>query len=414
MRLTNLTLTGADCRSSARRQFRLHGRDRRQQRRHGKQRPTFPSASATTRSRSDEFDSLGAIWELQSSTLIRRRTRPSQTTSSVGYKNTGFGNDDRYIVEISPPIPSCRMTRSSRGTGTDPAFHHQLYRGYSYQGMHLSGERTICRSCIRFDGVVEFNDVQFQPVDTWLGGGRRQLRRQPDGAGQHDLRPNRRQLRGGALIIDSYALGLENTIYNSDLGICVTRPRRGQQRLREPRRPIYVDYQGVAEGNRSTITPAPVSCSTSACHRREQYDLRQPVGIQFGQYRNSTGHTIINNTIVQDSGEALYLATPNAPRTVFENNIISLTNAVGIVAPANNQVGFVSDYNLFPDRGWRGRGDLERRDVRDAGRFQDCDPVGPQQYRRRSEIRRPRRRRLYLAIQLAGDRPRRSNAALLQ
>jgi hypothetical protein len=111
---------------------------------------------------------------------------------------------------------------------------------------------------------------------------------------------------------------------------------------------IYVDYQGVAEGNIVHDNPSPgflLDNPNVTVENNTIYD--NAVGIQLGQYRNSTGHTIINNTIVQDSGEALYIATPNAPSTVFENNIISLTNAVGIVAAANNQVGLVSDYNLF-------------------------------------------------------------------
>ena len=50
---------------------------------------------------------------------------------------------------------------------------------------------------------------------------------------------------------------------------------------------------------------------------------------------------------MQSGGWALNLATSGATGTTFEDNILSLTNAVGIVAPAADQTGFVSDYNLW-------------------------------------------------------------------
>ncbi len=70
-------------------------------------------------------------------------------------------------------------------------------------------------------------------------------------------------------------------------------------------------------------------------------------GIQVGQYTNSTNHVIVNNTIVQSSGVALNLYSGSASYTTFYDNILSLSNAVGIVAPQVAQVGFVSDYNLY-------------------------------------------------------------------
>ena len=70
-------------------------------------------------------------------------------------------------------------------------------------------------------------------------------------------------------------------------------------------------------------------------------------GIQIGLYSSSTNHSVINNTIVQASGVALNLLSGNATGTTFLDNIVSLQNAVGIVAPEAAQSGFVSDYNLY-------------------------------------------------------------------
>ena len=158
---------------------------------------------------------------------------------------------------------------------------------------------------------------------------------------------------GGALNVGSYAEALNNTVYNSNIGITVS----GTGSLAEGNVVyndtigagvgIEVEGSGTAQGNTiygstyGIIDDGP----TTLVENNTLYG--NTTGIQVGQYTNSTNHVIVNNTIVQSSGVALNLYSGSASYTTFYDNILSLSNAVGIVAPQVAQVGFVSDYNLY-------------------------------------------------------------------
>ena len=158
---------------------------------------------------------------------------------------------------------------------------------------------------------------------------------------------------GGALNVGGYAEALNNTVYNSNIGITVS----GTSSLAEGNVVyndtigagvgIEVEGSGTAQGNTiygstyGIIDDGP----TTLVENNTLYG--NTTGIQVGQYTNSTNHVIVNNTIVQSGGVALNLYSGSASYTTFDDNILSLSNAVGIVAPQVAQVGFVSDYNLY-------------------------------------------------------------------
>ncbi len=161
------------------------------------------------------------------------------------------------------------------------------------------------------------------------------------------------------LIVGSYAEALNNKVFASDIGITVG----GADSLAESNQAydnvvgaqaegvgIEVETGGTAQGN--TVygnTIGMIDDGTNTTIENNTLYGNISIGIQVGQYTNSNTHAIVNNTIVQSSGAALDLYTPNAIDTTFLDNIVSLTGAgtVALVAPAANQVGFFSDYNLY-------------------------------------------------------------------
>ncbi|MCW2284563.1 parallel beta-helix repeat protein [Rhodoblastus acidophilus] len=155
---------------------------------------------------------------------------------------------------------------------------------------------------------------------------------------------------GGGLIVDDGALAQNNTIYSSDIGI-----RIGGATGVAQNNIVYGNVTGLllssgkALGNaiyNNTTVGAILDGSDTTFNNNTLYGNAD--AIQVGQYSSSARHTIDNNTILQSGGWALNLATTGAAATRFEDNILSLSNgAVGILAPIANQVGFVSDYNLY-------------------------------------------------------------------
>ena len=165
---------------------------------------------------------------------------------------------------------------------------------------------------------------------------------------------------GAALNVGSWSSSHGDTVYNSDIGVSVYGTNAlatgdtiyGD--LLSSGSPgisaaigILVSSGGIATGNTiyGNTTGAVIDGSNTIFDNNTLYGNTD--AIQVGRYSYSNTHVIDNNTIVQSGGWALNLATSSASATTFEDNILSLTNAVGIVAPAADQTGFVSDYNLW-------------------------------------------------------------------
>ena len=158
---------------------------------------------------------------------------------------------------------------------------------------------------------------------------------------------------GAAINVGGNAEALDNTVYNSNIGISVDGSGSlavGNTVYNDTTGAgvgIEVETGGTAQGN--TVYGSTYGMiddgSNTVIENNTLYG--NTTGIQVGQYTLSSGHVINNNTIVQSSGVALNLYSGNATNTTFLDNILSLTNAIGIVAPQAAQVGFVSDYNLY-------------------------------------------------------------------
>ena len=153
---------------------------------------------------------------------------------------------------------------------------------------------------------------------------------------------------GSAITVSNNAEVLDDIVYNSDIGITVgsTGVAQGNQ-VYGSRIGILVESGGTAQFNTVYNNTLGVVDDGTSTFVENNTLYNNATGIQVGMFSLSTNHAILNNTIVQSSGVALNLFSGNASDTTFLDNIVSLTNAVGIVGPAAAQVGFVSDYNLF-------------------------------------------------------------------
>ena len=165
---------------------------------------------------------------------------------------------------------------------------------------------------------------------------------------------------GAALNVGNWAWSHGDTVYNSDIGVSVYGSNALASGdaiygdLLSSSSPgisaaigVLVSGGGSATGNTiyGNTTGAAIDGTNTIFDNNTLYGNTD--AIQVGRYSLSNSHVIDNNTIVQSGGWALNLATSGATGTTFEDNILSLTNAVGIVAPAADQTGFVSDYNLW-------------------------------------------------------------------
>ncbi|MEO6842783.1 MAG: right-handed parallel beta-helix repeat-containing protein [Bradyrhizobium sp.] len=154
---------------------------------------------------------------------------------------------------------------------------------------------------------------------------------------------------GSAIYVsNATAEALDNIVYNSDIGITVVSIGIAQgNQVHGSRIGILVDSAGSALGNTVYNNTLGIVDDGSNNFIENNTLYGNATGIQIGQYSLSSNHTVFNNTIVQTSGVALSLLNGSSNYSNFRDNIVSLTNAIGIVGPAAAQVGFSSDYNLF-------------------------------------------------------------------
>ena len=159
---------------------------------------------------------------------------------------------------------------------------------------------------------------------------------------------------GGALNVEGYAEALNNTVYNSNIGITVSGPgslAEGNVVYNDTIGAgvgIEVEGSGTALGNTVYGSTYGILDDGPSNFIENNTLYGNTTGIQIGQYTNSANHLVVNNTIVQSGGVALNLYSSSATNTTFEDNILSLSdNAIGIVAPQSAQVGFITDYNLY-------------------------------------------------------------------
>ena len=151
-----------------------------------------------------------------------------------------------------------------------------------------------------------------------------------------------------------YAEALNNTVYNSNIGITVSGPgslAEGNVVYNDTIGAgvgIEVEGSGTALGNTVYGSTYGILDDGPSNFIENNTLYGNTTGIQIGQYTNSANHLVVNNTIVQSGGVALNLYSSSATNTTFEDNILSLSdNAIGIVAPQSAQVGFITDYNLY-------------------------------------------------------------------
>jgi len=154
---------------------------------------------------------------------------------------------------------------------------------------------------------------------------------------------------GGSAIYLSGASAeaLNNVVYNSDIGITVAAGFAQGNVLYGNANGILFYSSGTAQSNilHDNTIGIVDDGSNNLIENNTLYN--NATGIQIGRSSLSSSHSVLNNTIVQSSGVALRLLNGSSSYTNFHDNIVSLTNAIGIVGPAAAQVGFSSDYNLF-------------------------------------------------------------------
>ena len=147
------------------------------------------------------------------------------------------------------------------------------------------------------------------------------------------------------LTVGTNAFATNNVIYNNNVGLLVTGSTAPYGQAVSNR--VFGNVIGILA---TQIRPsAAIRCMTTPRELSQKVYDNTTAGIQVGRFFfGTTPYEILNNTIVQTSGAAIVLQSSPAPSGVdIRNNIFSLTNAVGIVAPTVAQSGFNSDYNLF-------------------------------------------------------------------